>query len=240
MLAACAAIVPVLGLGACSGGGADSTVPDPGTEAEQGDTTAAVRPIGQPGTIALEGRIEQGTECLVLATPDGERWAFNSDDDDFAVGNYVEIVGQEADASFCMEGEGTIVPDSIAPMQPPAADRDPARAGGVALTRSYVTGSWTAPGLQADCDKPDFQITVGSGDTLVIETSVNGTPETGRVVLGNYPRIDWDDPLPDMPLETRGPDGIAVLRPATDAEYDPVDVAGHAVVGDGVEFIKCA
>ena len=123
-----------------------------------------------------------------------------------------------------MEGEGTIIPATISALQPPARDRDPARAGGVALTREYVTGSWTAPGIDADCDRPDFQISQSPG-AMVIETSVNGAPETGRVVLGNYPRIDWDDPLPDMPLESRGPDGLAVLRPATDAEYDQVEVA---------------
>ncbi len=229
-----AVIVPMAFMAACSGGIDDA----PPANTDPGSGPAETRPAGEMQRIVKEGRIEQGTECLVLVTPDGERWAFNQSEGDFGAGNYVEIVGEIADASFCMEGEGTIIPASISGLQPPAQDRDPARAGGVALTQEYVTGSWTAPGIKADCDRPDFQISESPG-AMVIETSVNGVPETGRVVLGNYPRIDWDDPLPDMPLESRGPDGLAVLRPATDAEYDPVEVGGNPIVGDGVEFIKC-
>ncbi len=230
-----AVIVPMAFMAACSGGTDDPlpSEPDPETPALE------TRPAGEVQRVTKEGRIEQGTECLVLATPDGERWAFNQPEAaDFGVGNYVEIVGEVADASFCMEGEGTIVPQSIAALQPPARDRDPARAGGIALTEDYVLGSWTAPGIDADCDRPDIQISSSPG-AMVIETSVNGTPTTGRVVLGDYPLIDWDDPLPDMPLESRGPDGLAILRPATDAAYDTVEVAGNAVVGTGVELIKC-
>ncbi|RIV89077.1 DUF5818 domain-containing protein [Aurantiacibacter zhengii] len=234
IFASTAAIVPMIVLAACSGGGGEAPTPS------QGSDPAATRPAGQPGFVALEGRLEEGTECMVLVTPDGERWSISGEAENVSVGDYVELVGEQADASFCMEGEGTIIPESIAPMQPPARDRDPARAGGVALNRDYVTGSWAAKGVDADCDRPDFQITSSPGETLVIEASVNGTPETGRVVLGNYPVIDWDDPLPDMPLESRGPDSLAVLRPATDARYDPVDVGGATIEGDGVEFVKCA
>lgn len=233
IFASLAAVGSLLVLAACSGGS-----DNPASPQSQDDDLAGTRPADQPSTLALEGRLEQGTECLVLHTPDGERWAI-SDAGDFGPGDYVEIRGERADASFCMAGEGTLIPQRIGALQPPAADRDPARAGGVALTESYVTGSWAAPGLNADCDRPDFQITSSPSETLVIETSVNGTPETGRVVLGDYPRIDWDDPLPDMPIESRGPDGLAILRPATDAEYEAVDVAGNPVAGDGVEFIKC-
>ncbi|MFB0611175.1 DUF5818 domain-containing protein [Aurantiacibacter poecillastricola] len=222
-------------LAACSGGDGDETAPSPATEGDP----MATRPAGETGTLALEGRLEEGTECMVLHTPDGERWAIGGEAEEFAPGDYVELVGVRADASFCMEGEGTLIPQSMSAMQPPAADRDPARAGGVALTEAYVTGSWTAPGVAADCSMPDFQITASPSETLVIETRVNGSPETGRVVLGDYPRIDWDDPLPDMPIESRGPDGLAVLRPATDADYETVEIAGEAVIGDGVEFIKC-
>ncbi len=234
IFASTAAIVPMIILAACSGGGGEAPTPSQDTD------PVATGPAGQAGFVALEGRLEEGTECMVLVTPDGERWSISGEADNVSAGDYVEVVGEQADASFCMEGRGTIIPESIAPMQPPARDRDPARAGGIALTREYVTGSWVAKGLDADCDRPDFQITSSPGETLVIETSVNGTPETGRVVLGNYPVLDWDDPLPDMPLESRGPDSLAVLRPATDARYDPVDVGGATIEGDGVEFVKCA
>ena len=223
-------------IAACSDAPGDDSAPTPAIETDP----IAAAPSAQAGALAIEGRLEQGTECMMLVTPDGERWAISGETDSATVGDYVEVFGEQAEASFCMEGQGTIVPSSIDTMQPPARDRDPARAGGIALTRAYVTGSWVAKGVEADCDRPDFQITPGQGDRLVIETSVNGTPETGRVVLGNYPVIDWDDPLPDMPLESRGPDSLAVLRPATDARYDPVDVGGATIAGDGVEFVKCA
>ncbi len=227
-------------LAACSGGGDQTGSPPPQTDTgSDTDPAAGTRPAGDATTIAREGRIEQGTECMVLVTPDGERWAFNAPDANVTAGDYVEIVGEQADASFCMEGEGTIIPDSIAPMQPPARDRDPARAGGIAVTAQYVLGSWVAKGVDADCDRPDFQISSTPTGGLVIETSVNGTPETGRVAVGRYPVIDWDEPLPDMPIESRGPDGLAVLRPATDARYDPVDVGGATIEGDGVVFVKC-
>lgn len=221
-------------LAACSGGGGETSAPTPST-----DPAAGTRPAGEVRTIAKEGRIEEGTECMVLVTPDGERWAFNAPDADFTPDDYVEIVGELADASICMEGEGTIVPTSIEAVQPPARDRDPAQAGGIAVTAGYVLGSWVAKGVDADCDRPDFQISSTPIGTLAIETSVNGVPETGEVVVGRYPVIDWPDPLPDMPIESRGPDGLAVLRPATDARYDPVDVGGATIEGDGVVFVKC-
>ncbi len=213
---------------------------DPASELQQGgDSAAGTRPAGSPALVTVEGRVKQGVECLILRTPDGDVWSFNAGEADFGPGDYVELTGEEADASFCQQGRGTLVPQRIEARQPPARDRDPARAGGIRLSESYVTGNWTAKGVDADCARPDFQISRSPG-ALVIETSVNGTPETGRVVLGDYPRVDWDEPLPDMPLESRGPDGLAVLRPATDAAYDPISVGGHPIAGDGVVFVKCA
>ncbi|WP_291136077.1 DUF5818 domain-containing protein [Erythrobacter sp.] len=193
----------------------------------------------EPQARTVEGRIMEGTECPVLVTPEGERYALALGEADFGPGDYVRFTGPRAGASICMEGEATLTPDYIESIDPPARDRDPARAGGIALDIAYVTGSWVAKGLQADCDRPDFQISESPG-ALVIETRVNGRPETARVVLGDYPRIDWDEPLPETPIEARGPDGLAILRPATDADYDPVEVAGHAISGDGVVFVKCA
>lgn len=221
---------PLLSLGACQ----QSTEP-PGDPSS--DDPAATRPSGSPSLLTVEGRIESGVECRVLHTPDGKRYAFNGGDE-FASGDYVRITGELADASFCQEGEGTLVIDSIESADAPARDRDPARAGGVALTEDYVIGSWTAKGVDANCAKPDFQISRSPG-ALVLESSVNGVPTDSMVVLGDYPRLVLDDPLPDLPLESRGPDGMAILRPATDAAYDPVSIGGHRIVGDGVVFVKC-
>lgn len=231
----CLTISAIALLAACSSGGGN----EPAQDTSANEDPAATRLVDQPLSLALEGRLEQGTECLVLVTPDGERWAVSGNAENVTPGDYIELIGEPADASFCVEGEGTVIPESIAAMQPPARDRDPARAGGIALSAAYVTGSWVAKGIDADCERPDFQITSSPSETLVIETSVNGVPETGRVVLGSYPIIDWDEPLPDMPLESRGPDSMAILRPATDARYDPVDVGGATIEGDGVEFVKC-
>ncbi|MEE4337073.1 DUF5818 domain-containing protein [Erythrobacter sp.] len=189
--------------------------------------------------ITVEGRIMEGTECPVLVTPDGGRYALALGEADFGPGDYVRFTGPRAQASVCMEGEATLTPDYIESIDPPARDRDPARAGGIALDVAYVTGAWAAKGVDATCDRPDFEISESPG-AIVIETRVNGTPETARVVLGDYPRIDWDDPLPDTPIEARGPDGLAVLRPATDAAYDPMEIAGHRIAGDGAVFVKCA
>ncbi|AOL23286.1 hypothetical protein Ga0102493_112271 [Erythrobacter litoralis] len=189
--------------------------------------------------ITVEERIMEGTECPVLVTPDGARYALALGEADFGPGDYVRFTGPRAQASVCMEGEATLTPDYIESIDPPARDRDPARAGGIALDVAYVTGAWAAKGVDATCDRPDFEISESPG-AIVIETRVNGTPETARVVLGDYPRIDWDDPLPDTPIEARGPDGLAVLRPATDAAYDSMEIAGHRIAGDGAVFVKCA
>lgn len=223
--------VPLLSLGACQ----QSTEP-PGDPSA--DNPAVTRPSGSPMLLTVEGRIEGGVECRVLHTPDGTRYAFNGGDD-HAAGDYVRVTGELADVSFCQEGKGTLVIQSIEPAEAPARDRDPARAGGAALTEGYVMGSWTAKGVDANCAKPDFQISRSSG-ALVLESSINGVPTDSMVVLGDYPRLVLDDPLPDLPLESRGPDGLAIMRPATDAVYDPVSIAGHRIAGDGVVFIKCS
>jgi hypothetical protein len=60
------------------------------------------------------------------------------------------------------------------------------------------------------------------------------------VVLGEYPRLDLDQPRQDLPMESRGPDGLAILRPATDADYDPLTIGSATITGDGVVFVKCA
>ncbi|ARU14863.1 hypothetical protein A9D14_00130 [Croceicoccus marinus] len=188
--------------------------------------------------VTVEGRVESGTECAILRTPGGEVWAVNFTNADVGPGDYIRLTGAIADAGFCMEGRGTLTPRSIEAVDPPAADRDPARAGGTALDRDYVTGAWTAKGLDADCGDPDFRIAAGAGGT-VLTGNISRHDDSALVILGNYPRIDLDEPMDDLPIEARGPDGLAIMRPATDAAYDPVTIGGTAIEGDGVVFVKC-
>ncbi|WP_169795923.1 DUF5818 domain-containing protein [Pseudoponticoccus marisrubri] len=60
------------------------------------------------GGMTLEGRIEDGVECPVLVTPDGDRWALTSDGIGLTEGEYVEIRGETVPISTCMQGLGTI------------------------------------------------------------------------------------------------------------------------------------
>ena len=96
-----------------------------------------------------------------------------------------------------------------------------------------------AKGVGADCDTPDFRIGTTSGG-IVLSGEMSGHDNDALVVLGNYPHLDLDEPRQDLPMESRGPDGLAILRPATDAQYDPIKIGGAAITGDGVVFVKCA
>ncbi len=187
--------------------------------------------------VTKEGRIEDGTECPVLHTPGGEIWALSLGEADFGQGDYVRVTGKIADASICMEGEGTLLPSEIDSVEPPARDRDPARSGGLAVTSDYVRGSWVAKGANANCDKPDFDVTFNSRGMAIIETRVDGYPETGVVDVGPTPALQWDEPLPTLPIETRGPDGLSVMPPDNG---EVVTLAGHRIEGDGVVFVKCS
>ncbi len=226
----CAALA--LALGACTGTGNDAG----GSAAPAGDPADATRPAGEPQTMTVEGRLADGVACSVINTPDGRSFAINPGDADFGTGDYVRVHGELADASFCMQGEGTIVPSRIEAADPPARDRDPARAGGIALTADYVIGGWVAKGPQADCAKPDFDVTLNSNGMAIIETRINGYPETGAVDVGPTPALQWDEPLPALPIDTRGPDGLAVM-PSPEGEI--VTLAGHRIEGDGVVFVRC-
>ena len=232
-------------LAACAG--PSDTTGDPAEPAD-GDIIAApgdgsdnpaagTRPAGQANLRTIEGRIEPGVECQVLATTDGARYAFTPQDG-FGPGDYVSARVEMADASFCQEGGGTIIIDSIESTDPPARDRDPARAGGMALTRDYVTGSWVAKGVNADCDNPDFRIKASPAGTF-LHARISRHDNSALVILDQYPRIDLDQPLDDLPIESRGPDGLAILRPANDAQYDPVGIGNATIEGDGVVFVKC-
>lgn len=230
-------------LAACSGGASDGSANDPNDDPAISEPLpgadggpAGTRPSGQPQLVTVEGRIEEGVECPTVRTPGGEVWALSLGEADFGPGDYVSITGEVADASFCMQGEGTLLPQSIDAKNPPARDRDPARAGGLAVTIEYVTGSWVAKGVNADCDKPDFQITTNANGSAILESSVNGVPTDAMVRIRPNPAFIFDDPLPDTPIETRGPDGLAVLAP----QSGEITIAGHAITGDGVVFVKCA
>jgi len=222
----------------------------PSDDADQsGDDVAAIptdeadnpatgtRPADDSSMVTVEGRVAEGVECLTLKTPDGETWAFNAGEADFGPGDYVQITGEIADTSFCQQGRGTLVPQRIEAKDPPARDRDPARAGGLAVTSEYVQGNWVAKGLEADCARPDFAVTRNRNGGSIIETRINGAPATGYVDVGNTPALQWDQGIPTLPIETRGPDGLAVM-PAAGAKI--VMLAGHRIEGDGVVFIKCA
>ncbi|RPF70602.1 DUF5818 domain-containing protein [Aurantiacibacter spongiae] len=233
------AIATAAALAACNSGADDSmdpTQPSIQEPADSADPAAGTRPADQPRLVTVEGRIGEGAECPLLTMPDGGRWSLSMEGSDFGPGDYVELTGERMDASICMAGEGTLLVRRIDPIDPPARDRDPARAGGLAVTSDYVRGSWVAKGLNADCDRPDFQIMQNRNGGSIIETSVNGVPTTGYVDVGESPAFQWDEGLPALPIETRGPDGLAVMP----GDGRTVTLAGHRIAGDGVVFVRCA
>lgn len=69
---------------------------------------------GGPG-ITLQGTITDGVECLVITTRDGQVYALTGDIA-FVSGQEVEITGEPAEMSFCMQGEGTIEVTSVTPL----------------------------------------------------------------------------------------------------------------------------
>lgn len=223
-------------LTSCSGSeGADDPA-SPRAEPASERPTAETRPAGRPTLVTIEGRVGDKVECSTVTTPDGEIWSFTMGEADFATGDYIRLTGEIADASYCQQGKGTLVVETIEEVRPPARDRDPARAGGLAVTSEYVRGRWVAKGPEADCTKPDFHVTRNSNGDSVIETSVNGIPATGYVDVGEPPALRWDEGIPALPIETRGLDGLAIL-PAKGART--VNLAGARIEGDGVVFVKC-
>ncbi|MBX7513388.1 hypothetical protein K3179_02375 [Qipengyuania sp. GH38] len=216
----------------------DTSEPGEARQAEP-ERPSADQSSGKASLVTVEGRVETGAECLVVRTPDGVVWSVNFGEADFGPGDYIRISGKIADASFCMQGRGTIVPDRIDAVAPPAADRDPARSGGIALDREYVSGTWVAKGLNANCSDPDFRIKTSAAGTI-LNGDISRHDNSALVILDAYPRIDLDEPMDDLPIEARGPDGLAVLRPATDAAYDPISIGSATIEGDGIVFVKCA
>ncbi len=229
-------IAAALVLTACAGSSDESASPPP----QSTDNPASgTRPVGEPQLVTVEGRVEAGVECSTIRTPDGEVWAVNFGEREFGPGDYVRITGEVADASFCMQGQGTLIPQDVEAIEPPARDRNPARSGGMALTREYLTGNWVAKGVNADCDTPDFSIESSPGG-IVLSGDMGAHDNDALIVLGDYPRLDLDEPRQDLPIEARGPDGLAILRPASDADYDPLTIGGASIEDDGVVFVKCA
>jgi len=68
---------------------------------------------GQPVTV--EGAIESGAECPMLATAEGRRFSLAGDLKNFTAGDRVCVRGRVAESSFCMSGEAVIAITTIAP-----------------------------------------------------------------------------------------------------------------------------
>lgn len=187
---------------------------------------------GTPGdaAVTVEGRVSGGPECPVLETPGGEIYSLVGNGLDVAPGSYVEVTGRRAEMSFCMHGTALAV-DSVRPAAPPARDRDPARAGGLPLDRAYVLGSWAEKG--GDCTAPRFAVRGNPAGGQVVKTRIGGRSRTGYVALGDDPAFVFDRQR--LPLETRGPDGLAVMPPAGGS----ATLDGVPVRGDGTVFIRC-
>ena len=99
-------LTPFALLAAC----AASDTPPPASS----DNAAGTRPAGEVQLYTFEGTLSQGTECAVLAGDNGRRWSISSNAIDADMyGKRVRIVGEIADASFCMEGEGTIIATQV-------------------------------------------------------------------------------------------------------------------------------
>jgi LysM repeat protein len=181
---------------------------------------------GENDAITVEGRIGEGTECPLLTTSEGRLYSF-AGAENYSIGEYVRVTGTMADMSFCMQGEDTIDVDTMTEIPSPD-DRS-----GMSLTREYVIASWAAEG--SDCGRPDFAITGNAAGGQVVETSLEGVPRTGYVQLGRDPAFIFDRPRRELPLERRGPDGLAVLPPVT----GPVTLGGVEIEGDGNVFVRC-
>lgn len=121
----------------------------------------------------------------------------------------------------------------------PEPNRDPAtRAPTADLPDDYLRHPWAAKGVDADCAKPNFDITRNSAGGLVVETRLNGAPRDGYVRRagpgGSEAAFIFDQT--ELPIVRRGLDGLAVMPPDSG---EAVMLAGHRLTGDGVVFIQC-
>ena len=99
---------------ACTPAGSTSPVPSVGDNPASG-----TRPADQPNEIVRLGVIEAGVECPILRTSTGQIYSLSLGDSAFGPGDYVRVTGELADASFCMQGEGTLIVLEIERAQPP-------------------------------------------------------------------------------------------------------------------------
>lgn len=65
--------------------------------------------------ITVQGTITDGVECPIITTREGQVYALVGDFA-FVSGQDVEITGEPAEMSFCMQGEGTIEVTSVTPL----------------------------------------------------------------------------------------------------------------------------
>ena len=70
----------------------------------------------KPGqSVTVQGAIEAGAECPMIATADGRRFSLAGDLKTFTIGDRVCVQGRVAESSFCMSGEAVIAVTTIAP-----------------------------------------------------------------------------------------------------------------------------
>jgi hypothetical protein len=70
----------------------------------------------KPGqSVTIQGAIEAGAECPMLATAEGRRFSLAGDLKTFTAGDRVCVSGRVAEAGFCMSGEAVIAITTIAP-----------------------------------------------------------------------------------------------------------------------------
>ncbi|WP_265562956.1 DUF5818 domain-containing protein [Sphingomicrobium arenosum] len=92
------------------------TVEEPAPLPPMGDGggAAGTRPAGQVTLYTYEGVLSPGTECAILTADNGRRWSLSTaNGEDRYYGKKLRITAEVADASYCMEGEATIIPHSI-------------------------------------------------------------------------------------------------------------------------------
>ncbi len=99
---------------------ADQPMPADTAQEEPGVAKDGSEPAGAVERVMLEGRVERGTECPVLQTPEGKTYSLVSSQYGFAPGEYVEIEGETVDLSFCSAGWTTVRVTSMAPAIAPA------------------------------------------------------------------------------------------------------------------------
>lgn len=196
------------------------------------DSDADAAPAGAQRLISVEGRVSTGAECPIIETPDGTVYALGGERT-YEDGARLHVEGEIARASFCMQGEGTLVPLSIEELSGDdemSADA-PMR---LALTGRKLAGRWIASG--GDCAAPAFTITQGEGGTAPrLTTDIRGETKTGTIDLGPAPSIRLDGGMMSAAIEPRGTDDINVTPPAGGT----IELGGEMVLGAGRTFEKC-